>query len=468
MGLLIDGIRLAEMAGRAGRNNQQQPDTPPPGSTPPPAAADCTAEAAALNGMTEEQLQEFGQAMLEEACQFIDRFSVLPSRAARNALVLFAASNWIYRSFTETPRMHITARTYGAGKTRVMELTSLLCPNPQMMAKITGPAIYHIIPERRPAPLDLDEADALLGTGQRAEDIRGILNAGYKYNGVITRVVKSEATDFSVFCPVMFAGKGDLPKSLMDRSISIMMAKRKPGQKMDRFIPKMHDAMGRKIGLMLGAWATKIQGPAGDILWDDPPEELEDRQVDILTPLYALCEMAAGDWPARFAEIVDVLILGGVSTDEVSPATALLMAIADVWPAGAERLATHELADLLAEQEDGEFAWPPEVRTTELNARMRAMGIPPVPMRIAGRVMRGYERDSIPGTGERNADSVTDDHDEDEVALSPAETIVTAENEDVAPTGEYDTKPLPVSHDELDDMARSSNGNRKRKNNTSD
>ena len=116
-----------------------------------------------------------------------------------------------------------------------------------------------------------------------------------------------------------------------------MMAKRRPGQKMDRFIPKMHDAMGRKIGLMLGAWATKIQGPAGDILWDDPPEELEDRQVDILTPLYALCEMAAGAWPARFAEIVDVLILGGVSTDEVSPATALLMAIADVWPAGAEQ-----------------------------------------------------------------------------------------------------------------------------------
>ena len=63
------------------------------------------------------------------------------------------------------------------------------------------------------------------------------------------------------------------------------------------------------------------------------------------------------------------------------------------------RLATHELADLLAEQEDGRVQLAPEARTTELNARMRAMGIPPVPMRIAGRVMRGYERDSILGTG---------------------------------------------------------------------
>ena len=460
MGALMTGIRLA---GR--NNNNQQQDQPPPGSTPAPAAADCSKEVAALNGMTEEQLQEFGQAMLEEACQFIDRFSVLPSRAATYALATFAASNWIYQAFTETPRFHISALTYGAGKTRVMKLTNLLCPNPHMMAKITGPALYHIIPERHPAPLGLDEADVLFGPGQRAEDIRGILNAGYEYSGTVTRVVKSEATDYNVFCPVIFAGKGQLPQSLEDRSVTIMMTKRRAGQQMDRFIPKMHDPQGRKIGLMLGAWATKIQGPAGDILWDNPPEGLADRQVDILTPLYAICEMAGGPWPARFAEIVDVLILGGVSTDEVSPATALMMAIADVWPEGVDRLATHELADLLAEHESGEFNWPESQRTPELNARLRGLGIPPVPMRIAGRVMRGYERDSILGLEERNTDSVTDDHDEDEAALSPAEMIVTAENEDADAAGEYDgtgTKPLPVSHDELDDMARRSNG-RKRK-----
>ena len=168
--------------------------------------------------MTEEQLQEFGQAMLEEACQFIDRFSVLPSRAARYALVAVRRVQLDLPAFTETPRLHISAWTYGAGKTRVMKLTNLLCPNPQMMAKITGPALYHVIPERHPAPLGLDEADALFGAGQRAEDIRGILNAGYEYNGTITRVVKSEATDYNVFCPVMFAGKGKLPKSLEDRS----------------------------------------------------------------------------------------------------------------------------------------------------------------------------------------------------------------------------------------------------------
>ena len=292
MSMLITGLRVAEMATRAARNtNGQQPDEKPAGipAAPP---RDCSAEAAALNGLSDEELQQVGQAMLEEACQFINRFSVLPSRAAAYALALWAAHNWIYEAFTDTARLHISALTYGAGKTRVMELTNLLCPNPQMMAKITGPAIYHIIDERHPAPLALDEADALLGAGQRAEDIRGILNAGYKYNGTMTRVVKGEATDFTVFCPVIFAGKGKLPKSLEDRSITVMMEQRRPGQQMDRFVPKMHEAMGRKIGLMLGAWATKIQGPAGDILWDDAPEKLADRQVDILTPLYALCQMA--------------------------------------------------------------------------------------------------------------------------------------------------------------------------------
>ena len=94
---IYGAIRLAEMAGRAGRSNGQQAQepAPPPGSTPAPAPADCSAEAAALNGLTEEELQRFGQAMLEEACQFMNRFSVLPSRAAGYGLVLFAAHNWI-------------------------------------------------------------------------------------------------------------------------------------------------------------------------------------------------------------------------------------------------------------------------------------------------------------------------------------------------------------------------------------
>lgn len=376
---------------------QAEADAPPAGSVPAQSAADCSREAAALSRLTEEELQMAGQQYLEEACQFLDRFSVLPSRAATYALALFAASNWIYQSFTETPRVHVSALTYGAGKTRVMKLVNLLCPNPQMMAKITGPALYHIISERHPAPLALDEADVIFAAGQRGEDLRGILNAGYEYSGTVTRVVKGEAVDFGVYCPVIFAGKGKLPASLEDRAVTIMMAKRRPGQQMDRFIPKMHDAMGRKTGLMLGAWATKIQGPAGDILWDDPPESLADRQVDILSPLYALAAMAGGPWPERFAEVVDVLVLGGVSTDEVSPATELLAVIADVWPEGAERLATHQLAKLVTGHESGAFPWPEAQATYELNQRMRAMGISPAPMRIGGTVMRGYERADVIG-----------------------------------------------------------------------
>ena len=368
---------------------------PQPAPLPDPSGMD--AAAARLNCLTEEELRLFGQQILNEACAFVNRFSVLPSRAAGYFLALFAAHCWIYRSFTETPRCHISALGYGAGKTRVMKLTLLLCPNPHMMAKITGPAIYHIISERSPSPLALDEADAIFGPGTRAEDLRGILNAGYEYSGTVTRVQRGEEVSSSVFCPVIFAGKGELPQSLKDRSVSVMMTQRRPGQHMDRFIPKMHDGMGRRTGLLLGAWATRIQGPAGDILWDDPPEKLADRQVDILTPLYAVCQMAGGPWPERFTEIVDVLMLGGVSTDEVSPATALLAAIRDVWPDGTDRLPTHQLADLLATHESGEFNWPEEVRTGELNARMRSLGISPVPMRISGNVMRGYDRATVTG-----------------------------------------------------------------------
>lgn len=393
---VISAVHTAQRINRVLEASQRQAEQQAePERHQPPPPADCGAEQAHLTGLTEEEIAGLGRQYLDEAVQFVNRFSVLPSRAAGYALVLFAAHCWIYQAFTETPRMHVSALTYGAGKTRVMKLINLLCPNPQMMAKITGPALYHIIDERHPAPLALDEADAIFGPGTRAEELRGILNAGYEYSGTITRVSKGEAADYSVFCPVIFAGRGKLPPSLEDRSVTIMMAQRRAGQDMDRFIPKMHDAMGRQIGLMLGAWATRVAGPAGDILWDEPPEKLADRQVDILTPFYALCRMAGGEWPARFAEIVDVLVLGGISTDEVSPATALLAAILDVWPEDEDRLPTHKLGALLAGHESGRFAWPENVQASELNRRMRDLGIPPVPLRIGGNVMRGYDRAAV-------------------------------------------------------------------------
>ena len=148
---------------------------------------------------------------------------------------------------------------------------------------------------------------------------------------------------------------------------------------------------------MLGSWVTEIAGQAGDILWTDPPKELADRQIDILTPLYSIAQMAGGEWPGRFDEMVKVLVLGGAASDETSPAKALLSALGDVWPGDRDKLATHELADLLAAHESGEYDWPEGQRAPELNARMRDLGIPPVPLWIDGKTMRGYQRADVMG-----------------------------------------------------------------------
>ena len=145
-----------------------------------------------------------------------------------------------------------------------------------------------------------------------------------------------------------------------------------------------------------------------------------------------------------------MLVLGGVSTDEVSPATALLAAIREVWPEDADRLATHQLADLLAEHESREFTWPEQVRTRELNARMRDLGISPVPMRINGTVMRGYDRETVTGEAAVTPDEpVTSSN-------APAATVTPSAQGAQAASG--NTRPLPVSHDQLDGMARRGNG----------
>ena len=209
MSMLITGLRIA---GEAARNNnsqqQQQADQPPPGSTPAPAAADCS------QGSRSPQRHDRGAATGVRPGHARGSLPVhrpllrppLTGRQVRAGRCSPRPTGSTRRS-PRPPGSTSPHRTYGAGKTRVMKLTSLLCPNPQMMAKITGPAIYHIIPERHPAPLGLDEADALFGPGSAPRTSAASSTPATSTPAPITRVVKSEATDYSVFCPVMFAGQ---------------------------------------------------------------------------------------------------------------------------------------------------------------------------------------------------------------------------------------------------------------------
>ena len=89
-------------------------------------------------------------------------------------------------------------------------------------------------PDGRPTIL-FDEIDTVFGPKAKDnEDIRGMLNAGYRTGAKAMRcVVKGrviEVEEIDAFCAVALAGLGDLPDTIASRSIVVRMRRRAPSE----------------------------------------------------------------------------------------------------------------------------------------------------------------------------------------------------------------------------------------------
>jgi hypothetical protein len=168
-------------------------------------------------------------------------------------------------------------------------------------ANISDAALFRVIDERRPTLL-VDEVEAIFGKKSPREELRGILNAGYRRAGTTHRMGGTNNTTlqtFSVFCPKAFAGIGNcLPDTLADRAIAIRMKRRNRDVAIERF--RIRDVQPEALVLRaaLAEWLT----PHEDALAasrPDLPDRLDDRAQYVWEPLLAIAELAGGDWPAR-------------------------------------------------------------------------------------------------------------------------------------------------------------------------
>lgn len=69
-----------------------------------------------------------GAAALDDARAFIGRFCALPVEHAYTAMTLWAAHAWALDAFDSTPRLAFLSPEPGSGKTRALEILTLLVP----------------------------------------------------------------------------------------------------------------------------------------------------------------------------------------------------------------------------------------------------------------------------------------------------------------------------------------------------
>src|SRR5215472_6403571 len=174
-----------------------------------------------------------GNALLNQVSQFIGRY-LQCSEHQRTVLALWVLHTHITTAAQVTPYLAIQSAQKQSGKTLCLQLLSLLCADPALTSGFTA----NTLTRRIDGPIStilLDECQATVGTRSRskAPALRAILASGYHSGPGYTDATHERNT----FSPKAFAGMGQLPEALADRSISIILEPLKPGstQKVERF-----------------------------------------------------------------------------------------------------------------------------------------------------------------------------------------------------------------------------------------
>ncbi len=239
--------------------------------------------------------------LLDDLTAFVRRYVVLTDAQA-TALALWIVHTWAIAAAGSTPYLSVTSAEKRCGKTRLLDVLRLLCRDPLTAANVSEAALFRSLGER-PRTVLLDEVDAIFGPKARdREDLRAMLNAGYRRGSPVLRCVgdgsKQKVESFDVFAAKALASIGDLPDTLADRSLVIRLKRRGPTESVERLRENRPPLEAEALTERLARFADEHDKALADA---EPvlPDELDDRAQDAVEPLVAIADLAGEEWPDR-------------------------------------------------------------------------------------------------------------------------------------------------------------------------
>lgn len=347
-----------------------------------------------------------GADVLDRVEAFLRRFVAFPDEHCLVAATLWAAHTHAVDSFESTPRLALLSPEPGSGKSRVLEVLELLVPRPVHAVNATPAYLFRKVSDEAGPPTILyDEVDTLFGPKAKDnEDVRGMLNAGHRRGATAGRAVmhgkRVETEELPAFCAVALAGLGDLPDTLMTRSVVIRMRRRGPSEHVEPFRHRLHQYEAEPIRADLERWAKEVGSGLRDA-WPEMPPGVSDRNADVWEALLAIADAAGGDWPerARVAAVTLVTLAGD------RPATLGLQLLADLRDCFSltpnyvevDVLLTSQILDQLTALDESPWA---DLRGKPLDARglarrLKPYGIDSRSVRVGEVTGKGYRREDL-------------------------------------------------------------------------
>src|SRR5262249_14214532 len=147
-------------------------------------------------------------------------------------------------AFDTTPYLNIHSPEKRSGKSRLQEVLHELVPRPEYTSRLTEAAMFRLIgSDDGPPTMLIDEIDTVFSgkPDERSEGVRASLDAGWRRGLTVSRCVgpNNDVHRFPTFCAKSLSGiarrKAALPDTVADRSIPIVLARRKPGEPVEKF-----------------------------------------------------------------------------------------------------------------------------------------------------------------------------------------------------------------------------------------
>jgi hypothetical protein len=352
-----------------------EPPAPTPGDAIPYSGAEVATgtvgERASVDGgpkvakhpevLTQRSVEPALSKTLDDTVAFLKRYVVFTLDEQADVLALWVAHSWTFASFRFTPYLNVCSPEKRCGKTRLLECIQLLVPKPRAMVRPTEAVLFRTIEKDKPTLL-LDEVDTIYSSDadDRSEGLRAVLNAGFQAGpfSTIPRCVGHDLTpkDFNVFCPKVIAGIGkNLPDTVRDRSIEIRLIRQLGDEKASKFRAADAEKEVELIRAELDAW-SRSSGSSLAAARPSMPQQLQDRQQDMMEPLVAIADDAGGEWPQRAR---DALVGLGATHEDQSTGVQLLADCRTIFAAiGRDKLTSGELIARLVDIESDNSPWP--------------------------------------------------------------------------------------------------------------
>ncbi|HEY6970367.1 MAG TPA: DUF3631 domain-containing protein [Candidatus Angelobacter sp.] len=284
-----------------------------------------------------------GAGLLDDIDRFIGRYLEC-SDHQRIVMAFWVLHTYCLSVAQVTPYLAIQSAEHQSGKSLCLQLLSMISPDSALTTAYTAASLARRTDDPIPTVL-LDEFQATIGTRTRSKSpvLRAVLASGFQPGVGYTTATR----ELNLFAPKAFAGMGQLPDDIADRSISIVLEPFTAKSKVRRFdllraTEEADDLRARLHSWSQGALASLKKKPP--YTYDKFPPGLDPRQQDMVEPLLQIADFLGEGWPEIIREALAAIFQDAVDFD-LKESLQLLADVRDCFAhhGWVERLSTSDL-----------------------------------------------------------------------------------------------------------------------------